>query len=138
MLFRSNIVYSYDADPFTHAAEALPRSVGMVLAILLGEHPRFLFVPRAADGDVAAQVRAMGWELTWVLAKLAAFVLLAAALLLLLWRALRPRVRSEEHTSELQSLMRIPYAVFCLKKKTHRRSRTSHTATQSDKLSSIR
>src|SRR3546814_5540753 len=29
------------------------------------------------------------------------------------------RVRSEEHTSELQSLMRISYAVFCLKKKTH-------------------
>src|SRR3546814_3971149 len=32
-----------------------------------------------------------------------------------LWRA-RVRVRSEEHTSELQSLMRISYAVFCLKK----------------------
>src|SRR3546814_7011207 len=29
----------------------------------------------------------------------------------------RPRKRSEEHTSELQSLMRISYAVFCLKKK---------------------
>src|SRR3546814_6530966 len=28
-----------------------------------------------------------------------------------------PRERSEEHTSELQSLMRISYAVFCLKKK---------------------
>src|SRR3546814_1827754 len=28
-----------------------------------------------------------------------------------------PRLRSEEHTSELQSLMRISYAVFCLKKK---------------------
>src|SRR3546814_4628404 len=28
-----------------------------------------------------------------------------------------PLVRSEEHTSELQSLMRISYAVFCLKKK---------------------
>src|SRR3546814_2512400 len=27
-------------------------------------------------------------------------------------------IRSEEHTSELQSLMRISYAVFCLKKKT--------------------
>src|SRR3546814_14735573 len=27
------------------------------------------------------------------------------------------RIRSEEHTSELQSLMRISYAVFCLKKK---------------------
>src|SRR3546814_9111575 len=30
----------------------------------------------------------------------------------------RPGVRSEEHTSELQSLMRISYAVFCLKTKT--------------------
>src|SRR3546814_4120056 len=29
----------------------------------------------------------------------------------------RPSNRSEEHTSELQSLMRISYAVFCLKKK---------------------
>src|SRR3546814_3879675 len=29
----------------------------------------------------------------------------------------RPSARSEEHTSELQSLMRISYAVFCLKKK---------------------
>src|SRR3546814_1267654 len=28
-------------------------------------------------------------------------------------------MRSEEHTSELQSLMRISYAVFCLKKKNH-------------------
>src|SRR3546814_8320158 len=31
----------------------------------------------------------------------------------------RDRPRSEEHTSELQSLMRISYAVFCLKKKTN-------------------
>src|SRR3546814_1406739 len=30
-----------------------------------------------------------------------------------------PAKRSEEHTSELQSLMRISYAVFCLNKKTH-------------------
>src|SRR3546814_10803291 len=29
--------------------------------------------------------------------------------------------RSEEHTSELQSLMRISYAVFCLKKKNHKK-----------------
>src|SRR3546814_2337527 len=35
-------------------------------------------------------------------------------------------VRSEEHTSELQSLMRISYAVFCLKKKTHLSSQTMH------------
>src|SRR3546814_10579014 len=30
-----------------------------------------------------------------------------------------PPLRSEEHTSELQSLMRIAYAVFCLKKQNH-------------------
>src|SRR3546814_2444079 len=33
--------------------------------------------------------------------------------------------RSEEHTSELQSLMRISYAVFCLKKKTHKTTTTT-------------
>src|SRR3546814_5315765 len=32
----------------------------------------------------------------------------------------RTYMRSEEHTSELQSLMRISYAVFCLKHKTHK------------------
>src|SRR3546814_1352601 len=35
----------------------------------------------------------------------------------ILWRR---GIRSEEHTSELQSLMRISYAVFCLKKKKHK------------------
>src|SRR3546814_9925633 len=35
------------------------------------------------------------------------------------------RSRSEEHTSELQSLMRISYAVFCLKKKTKERIETN-------------
>src|SRR3546814_6926150 len=39
--------------------------------------------------------------------------------------------RSEEHTSELQSLMRISYAVFCLKKKNkHKRSYTTPLTTQ--------
>src|SRR3546814_9144249 len=33
-------------------------------------------------------------------------------------------LRSEEHTSELQSLMRISYAVFCLKKKQNRKQST--------------
>src|SRR3546814_7994775 len=36
----------------------------------------------------------------------------------------RTLVRSEEHTSELQSLMRISYAVFCLKKKTTQQTST--------------
>src|SRR3546814_5443956 len=34
--------------------------------------------------------------------------------------------RSEEHTSELQSLMRISYAVFCLKKKTYTEENINH------------
>src|SRR3546814_5897179 len=41
-------------------------------------------------------------------------------------------LRSEEHTSELQSLMRISYAVFCLKKKPKHTKKTSphqHTST---------
>src|SRR3546814_2448645 len=36
-----------------------------------------------------------------------------------------PRWRSEEHTSELQSLMRISYAAFCLKKKQSKNSRNT-------------
>src|SRR3546814_7316055 len=51
-----------------------------------------------------------------------------SVILLLLWaRAGRQSIvptRSEEHTSELQSLMRISYAVFCLKKK-----KTQYTST---------
>src|SRR3546814_5274514 len=35
--------------------------------------------------------------------------------------------RSEEHTSELQSLMRISYAVFCLKKKKKQQLKTLHS-----------
>src|SRR3546814_7679472 len=46
----------------------------------------------------------------------------------------RRRQRSEEHTSELQSLMRISYAVFCLKKKKYNRPQTKqnelHTETK--------
>src|SRR3546814_2727125 len=38
-------------------------------------------------------------------------------------------IRSEEHTSELQSLMRIAYAVFCLKKKTKTTTNTQRYRT---------
>src|SRR3546814_2408459 len=47
--------------------------------------------------------------------------------------AVRRIARSEEHTSELQSLMRISYAVFCLKKKTikaRRHKKQSQTITR--------
>src|SRR3546814_7153035 len=38
------------------------------------------------------------------------------------------QLRSEEHTSELQSLMRISYAVFCLKKKKTNKFETTYTS----------
>src|SRR3546814_5586757 len=48
-----------------------------------------------------------------------------------------PKERSEEHTSELQSLMRISYAVFCLKKKKNKNTNTqqTHTTTNSNTYS---
>src|SRR3546814_10378514 len=42
-------------------------------------------------------------------------------------RCAAPGSRSEEHTSELQSLMRTSYAVFCLKTKTHTKYDTQQT-----------
>src|SRR3546814_4477122 len=42
------------------------------------------------------------------------------------WRCAPPSDRSEEHTSELQSLMRISYAVFCLKKKRKMKNKHEH------------
>src|SRR3546814_7284049 len=48
-----------------------------------------------------------------------------------LWRGIDPRQRrrSEEHTSELQSLMRNSYSVFCLKKKTKLKHNTRSNTT---------
>src|SRR3546814_3679663 len=66
------------------------------------------------------------------------FPLLAASMRLVIdyyWRCTiqcngKPQLfRSEEHTSELQSLMRISYAVFCLKKKKQIREYISYTNT---------
>src|SRR3546814_9561972 len=42
------------------------------------------------------------------------------------WRDGERKVRSEEHTSELQSLMRNSYAVFCLKKKNEQQTQHAH------------
>src|SRR3546814_10768918 len=45
------------------------------------------------------------------------------------WFQVHGVVRSEEHTSELQSLMRISYAVFCLKKKKTNKQNKQHART---------
>src|SRR3546814_2826408 len=46
-------------------------------------------------------------------------------------------MRSEEHTSELQSLMRISYAVFCLKKKNTKKHQYKHHTTDTKKHHTI-
>src|SRR3546814_4365325 len=85
---------------------------------------------RAAIGDIGGgRVEQIG-EIAELVADLRDDAILlrdrpAAAILAVLARAREPQriavsdvaERSEEHTSELQSLMRISYAVFCLKKK---------------------
>src|SRR3546814_2199292 len=50
------------------------------------------------------------------------------------WLDGEPGQRSEEHTSELQSLMRISYAVFCLKKKRNHRGERNLTLDDSHSL----
>src|SRR3546814_4903421 len=47
------------------------------------------------------------------------------------------RDRSEEHTSELQSLMRISYAVFCLKKKNQKKPQAARTNGQTYTITDI-
>src|SRR3546814_7664160 len=51
----------------------------------------------------------------------------ARGLVMMAFALLRRPLRSEEHTSELQSLMRISYAVFCLKKKNYYETYGRHT-----------
>ena len=92
-LVQGNSVFSYDDDPVVQLAGALPRSVEMTLAILLGEHPRFLFVPAPSHPELVEKVEAMRWELAWVLAKIAAAGVIALALLTWLWRGLGGRKR---------------------------------------------
>src|SRR3546814_8663951 len=49
-------------------------------------------------------------------------------------RTAQRQKRSEEHTSELQSLMRISYAVFCLKKKNKKQYTEMHTETNTESI----
>src|SRR3546814_6195463 len=65
------------------------------------------------DGDVLVKAFACRLDLFDLVDDIGAFDHLAE------YRVAPAAGRSEEHTSELQSLMRISYAVFCLKKKTN-------------------
>src|SRR3546814_1505044 len=61
---------------------------------------------------------------SWIRQRLRKARSVAQALWSNAWRA--AAIRSEEHTSELQSLMRISYAVFCLNKKNQYSKNTQH------------
>src|SRR3546814_7581678 len=69
-------------------------------------------------GFLGAVLVAAGYMLSWIDDE---WLGLSLAGYLVNWfgDSLDGSLRSEEHTSELQSLMRISYAVFCLKKNTH-------------------
>src|SRR3546814_4271060 len=76
---------------------------------------RFWFSSMASNFGGLIQTVAAAWMMTALTgnAEMVALVQTSATLPMMLIS-----LRSEEHTSELQSLMRISYAVFCLKKKT--------------------
>src|SRR3546814_4550444 len=78
---------------------------------------RHLSFTRAAD-ELAVTPAAVGQQVR----------ALEETLGVVLFRRTTKGLRSEEHTSELQSLMRISYAVFCLKKKTKTTNRIIYTA----------
>src|SRR3546814_10370734 len=73
-------------------------------AVLLAAAGVWLFAAGWPDLVIAAALLVMFLRSAWRVFRTA-------------WRSYKTGERSEEHTSELQSLMRISYAVFCLKKK---------------------
>src|SRR3546814_4114440 len=107
-----------------HVARGLQRQDGPAARAGLGEHrhPCPLREPRRPGADRPHRQPAVRLELRDLGAEgvdMADDRAVGAA-------DLAAQVRSEEHTSELQSLMRISYAVFCLKKKTPRKETTIH------------
>src|SRR3546814_1248607 len=93
-------------------SEAAAREKGIVSPV--AGKAEVLVVPNLEAGNMLAK------QLTFLGGADAAGVVLGARVPIILTSRAdseRTRLRSEEHTSELQSLMRISYAVFCLKKK---------------------
>src|SRR3546814_10229760 len=90
-----------------------------VLSLLLGgSAPARVLCLTFTKAAAAEMANRLSGELArWVIAE---EPVLRARLEALLGAPVEDRLRSEEHTSELQSLMRISYAVFCLKKKTNK------------------
>src|SRR3546814_1810933 len=92
-----------------HGANALGHAaLGSMIGGVIGALLLILLTPLAARASLLIQTSGKF-----------SLVLFALVVIVIAQRDAIPKatVRSEEHTSELQSLMRISYAVFCLKKK---------------------
>src|SRR3546814_6309447 len=115
-LFRSGAALLSVLFTITSAASfALIPILASALGMTLARANSFLEMVRSL-GMLAGPV-AGGVLVGWMGSKNALLIDAASFVLLLLIVAMSGR--SEEHTSELQSLMLISYAVFCLKKKKH-------------------
>src|SRR3546814_1693353 len=99
--------------------------VGRMVAQMLERHGK-TFIAVDADADTVRRARDEGYPIVFGDVARPGFVEKldlghAASLVLTMDNPVQnvATTRSEEHTSELQSLMRISYAVFCLKKKNY-------------------
>src|SRR3546814_6970470 len=96
--------------------------VGMVLGIVAGQ----ICHAAAATPEQAKAISEGFTVITDIFLRLVKMIIAPLVLATLVAGIAHMNDRSEEHTSELQSLMRISYAVFCLKKK----NKTNRTITQ--------
>src|SRR3546814_3952752 len=102
-------------------ASSLNLTVGYVGELPLG-HAAFLGIGAYTSAILSVQFHVPFWlalPVAGVIAALFGLVIGAITLRLEGHYFVLITLRSEEHTSELQSLMRTSYAVFCLKKKTN-------------------
>src|SRR3546814_2308147 len=90
-------------------------ALAWLIVVLLGTAValRLAWQSFLANPQLLQAGRPVGWASTF---GIVATLIIVVAAPLVAW------LRSEEHTSELQSLMRISYAVFCLKKNTTQRN----------------
>src|SRR3546814_5034758 len=111
-------------DPTAVSHESSPAARGGAGSYIEGELGAFYLLalladiePRGLPGALIQRVRYQGVDQGFSLDDLVIHGTSHAGEMLLEIQSKRTIARSEEHTSELQSLIRISYAVFCLKKK---------------------